>query len=55
MTGSVTIHIANGCTYWRESLNKFNKPNLLASLQSNMDSVNSDLVAELRNMREGFD
>ena len=41
-----------------ESLNKLNKPNLVAlavSLQSKMDSVNSDLVAELREIREGFD
>ena len=41
-----------------ESLNKLNKPNLVAlvvNLQSKMDSVNSDLVAELRKMREGFD
>ena len=39
-------------------LNKINKPGLVAlvvSLQSKMDSVNSDLVAELREMREGFD
>ena len=41
-----------------ESLNKLNKPDLVAlvvNLQSKMDSVNSDLVAELRKMREGFD
>ena len=41
-----------------ESLNKLNKPDLIAlvvSLQRKMDSVNSDLVAELRKMREGFD
>ena len=41
-----------------ESLNKLNKPDLIAlvvNLQSKMDSVNSDLVAELRKMREGFD
>ena len=41
-----------------ESLNKLNKPDLVAlvvSLQSKMDSVNSDLVAELRKMRDGFD
>ena len=34
-----------------------NKPDLVAlvvSLQRKMDSVNSDLVAELRKMREGF-
>ena len=40
---------------WR---NKLNKPDLVALvviLQSKMDSVNSDLVAELRKMREGFD
>ena len=39
-------------------LNKINKPGLVAlavSLQSKMDSVNSDLVAELREMRDGFD
>ena len=41
-----------------ESLNKLNKPDLVAlvvNLQSKMDVVNSDLVAELRKMREGFD
>ena len=41
-----------------ESLNKLNKPDLVAlvvKLQSKMDSANSDLVAELRKMREGFD
>ena len=41
-----------------ESLNKLNKPDLVAlvvNLQSKMDSVNSDLIAELRKMREGFD
>ena len=41
-----------------ESLNKLNKPDLIAlvvNLQSKMDLVNSDLVAELRKMREGFD
>ena len=41
-----------------ESLNKLNKPDLVAlalNLQSKMDSVNSDLVAELRKMTEGFD
>ena len=41
-----------------ESLNKLNKPDFVAlvvSLQSKMDSVNSDLVAELRKMRDGFD
>ena len=41
-----------------ESVNKLNKPDLVAlvvGLQSKMDSVNSDLVAELRKMREGFD
>ena len=40
-----------------ESLNKLNKPDLVAlvvNLQSKMDSVNSDLIAELRKMREGF-
>ena len=40
-----------------ESLNKINKPNLVAlvvSLQSKMDSVYSDLVAELRTMRQSF-
>ena len=37
------------------SLNKLNKPNLVAlvvSLQKQMDSVNRDLVAKLRKMRE---
>ena len=41
-----------------ESLNKLSKPNLVALVvcfQSKMDSVNSDLVAELRKMREGVD
>ena len=41
-----------------ESLNKLNKPELVAlvvHLQSKMNSVNNDLVAELRKMREGFD
>ena len=41
-----------------ESLNKLNKPELVAlvvNLQSKMNSVNSDLVAELRKMRERFD
>ena len=41
-----------------ESLNKLNKPDLLAlvvRLRSQMDSINSGLVAELRKMREGFD
>ena len=41
-----------------ESLNKLNKPDLVTlvvNLQSKMDSVNSDLVAELRKMKEGFD
>ena len=41
-----------------ESLNKLNKPDLVTqvvNLQRKMDSVNSDLVAELRKMREGFD
>ena len=41
-----------------ESLNKLNKPDLVtlvANLQSKMDSVISDLVAELRKMKEGFD
>ena len=41
-----------------ESLNKLNKPDIVAlvvNLQSKMDSVNSDLIAELRKMREGFD
>ena len=41
-----------------ESLNKLNKPDLVAlvvNLQSKMDSVNSNLVAELRKLREGFD
>ena len=37
-----------------ESLNKLNKPDLVtlvANLQRKMDSVNTDLVAELRKMR----
>ena len=41
-----------------ESRNKLNKTDLVAlvvNLQSKMDSVNSDLVAELRKMTEGFD
>ena len=41
-----------------ESLNKLHKPDLVTlvvNLQSKMDSVNSDLVAELRKMKEGFD
>ena len=41
-----------------ESLNKLDKPDLVTlvvNLQSKMDSVNSDLVAELRKMKEGFD
>ena len=41
-----------------ELLNKLNKPDLVAlvvNFQSKMDLVNSDLVAELRKMREGFD
>ena len=41
-----------------ESLNKLSKPDLVAlvvNLQSKMDSVNSDLIAELHKMREGFD
>ena len=41
-----------------ESLNKLSKPDLVAlavNLHNKMDSVNSDLVAELRKMREGFD
>ena len=41
-----------------ESLNKLSKTDLVAlvvNLQSKMDLVNSDLVAELRKMREGFD
>ena len=41
-----------------ESLNKLYKTDLVVlvvSLQSKMDSVNSDLAAELRKMREGFD
>ena len=41
-----------------ESLNKLSKPDLVAlvvNLQNKMDSVNSDLVAELRKMRKGFD
>ena len=42
----------------KESLNKLNKPDLVAlvvNLQSKMDSVNSDLVPELRKTREGLD
>ena len=42
----------------KESLNKLSKPDLVVlvvNLQSKMNSVNSDLVAELRKMREGFD
>ena len=45
-------------TLTEESLNKLNKPDLVAlvvNLQSKMDSVNCHLVAELRKMREGFD
>ena len=41
-----------------KSLNKLNKLDLVAlavSFQSKIDSINSDLVAELRKMREGFD
>ena len=41
-----------------ESLNKLNKPDLvtlLVNLQTKMYSVNRDLAAELRKMREGFD
>ena len=37
-----------------ESLNKLNKPDLVtlvANLQRKVDSVNTDLVAELRKMR----
>ena len=40
------------------SLNKFNRSylvGLVLNLQSKMDSVNNDLVAELRKMTEGFD
>ena len=40
-----------------ESLEKLNKPDLLAlvvNLQSKMDTVNGDLVAELRKMRVEF-
>ena len=40
-----------------KALKKLNKPDLVAlvvNLQSKMDSVNSDLIAELRKMREGF-
>ena len=42
----------------KESLNKLNKPDLVAlvvNLQSKMDSVNSDLVPELHKTREGLD
>ena len=41
-----------------ESLNKLNKPDLVAlvvNLQSIMNSVNSDFVVELHKMREGLD
>ena len=41
-----------------KSLNKLYKPELVAlvvNLQSKMNSVNNDLVAELRKTREGFD
>ena len=41
-----------------ESLNKLNKPDLVAlvvNLQSKMNSVNSDIVVELHKMREGLD
>ena len=41
-----------------ESMNKLNKPDLVASVvnsQSKMDSVNNDLVTELSKMREGLD
>ena len=41
-------------TLTEESLNKLNKPDLVtlvANLQRKMDSVNTDLVAELRKMR----
>ena len=41
-----------------ESFNKLNKPDLVALVvnsQSKMDSVSSNLVAELRKMREGYD
>ena len=41
-----------------ESLKKLSKPDLVelfVNLQSKMVSVNSDLVAKLRKMREGFD
>lgn len=41
-----------------ESLNKLSKSDLVAavvSLQSKKDSGNSDLVAEARKTREGFD
>ena len=44
-------------TLTEESLNKLNKPDLVAlvvNLKSKMDSVNCDLVAELRKIREGF-
>ena len=41
----------------KESLNKLNKPDLVTlvvNLQNKLDSVNSDLFAELRKMRERF-
>ena len=40
-----------------ELLNKLNKPDLVAlvvNLKRKMDSINSDFVAKLRKMREGF-
>ena len=45
-------------TLTEESLNKLNKPDLVAllvNLQRKMDSVNSDLVAELLKTKEEFD
>ena len=44
-------------TLTEESLNKLNKPDLVAlvvNLQYKVDSVNCDLVDELRKMREGL-
>ena len=41
-----------------EPLNKFNKPDLVApvlSVKNKTDSVNGDLVADLRKIMEGFD
>ena len=47
------------CSYGgiEESLNKLSKPDsvaLVASLESKVNLVNSDLVTNIRKMREGF-